>query len=51
MLRNKAETYEQMNYSDHHIFRIDDLKDIRTKFDEMDAAEKIMLTTEKDVCA
>jgi len=45
---HKAETYEQMNYSDHHIFRIDDLKDIRTKFDEMDAAEKIMLTTEKD---
>lgn len=47
-IAHKAETYEQMNYSDHHIFRIDDLKDIHKKFEAMDATEKIMLTTEKD---
>lgn len=47
-IAHKAETYEQMNYSDHHIFRIDDLKDIHKKFKAMDAADKIMLTTEKD---
>lgn len=41
-------TYEEILYSDHHIFTIDDLKDIRAKFSGMTAKEKIVLTTEKD---
>lgn len=47
-IAKKAETYEQLNYRDHHIFRIDDLKDIRKKFEAMDAGDKLMITTEKD---
>lgn len=37
-----------MAYSDHHIFTIDDLRDIRKKFESLTAEHKIILTTEKD---
>ena len=37
-----------MSFIDHYIFRIDDLKDIRRRFDRIEAAKKIILTTEKD---
>lgn len=47
-IAKKAETYEQLNYKDHYIFRIDDLKEIRKKFEAMNAEEKLMITTEKD---
>lgn len=35
-------------YSDHHIFTIDDLKAIRKKFDAIQSTNKIIITTEKD---
>jgi tetraacyldisaccharide 4'-kinase len=44
---NTAE-YEEMSYNDHHIFSIDDLKDISKKFGKIQAANKLILTTEKD---
>jgi tetraacyldisaccharide 4'-kinase len=37
-----------MQYPDHHIFTIDDLKEIRTRFDEIESDNKIIITTEKD---
>jgi tetraacyldisaccharide 4'-kinase len=37
-----------INYSDHHIFSIEDWGDIKKRFDRMEAGEKIILTTEKD---
>jgi tetraacyldisaccharide 4'-kinase len=37
-----------MPFSDHYIFRIDDLKEIRKRFERIDVANKIILTTEKD---
>lgn len=37
-----------MQYSDHHIFTIDDLKAIKKRFEGMVAPGKIILTTEKD---
>jgi tetraacyldisaccharide 4'-kinase len=40
--------YEEMSYSDHHIFSIDDLKDINKKFQKIQSANKLILTTEKD---
>jgi tetraacyldisaccharide 4'-kinase len=43
-----AETYYMLHYPDHHIFTIDDWKDIKRRFDKMEAKEKIILTTEKD---
>lgn len=40
--------YEEIGYSDHHIFSIDDLKDISKKFEKIKAPNKFILTTEKD---
>ncbi|HRI22726.1 MAG TPA: tetraacyldisaccharide 4'-kinase [Panacibacter sp.] len=47
-LSEHAATYYQSDYSDHHIFRIDDLKDIEKKFTAITAQQKMMITTEKD---
>ncbi|MCR6720621.1 MAG: tetraacyldisaccharide 4'-kinase [Chitinophagaceae bacterium] len=40
--------YHLQAYSDHHIFTIDDLRDILKKYDGLEGKQKIMLTTEKD---
>ncbi len=47
-LADHAFTYYQQYYRDHHIFSIDDLKEIGKKFDQIQAEYKFMLTTEKD---
>ncbi|MFT4024212.1 MAG: tetraacyldisaccharide 4'-kinase [Flavihumibacter sp.] len=47
-LNDRCRSYEQLVYSDHHIFSIDDLKDIRRRYEQMNAPGKIILTTEKD---
>lgn len=41
-------TYEKVTFSDHHIFSIDDLKEISKRFSKLDHAHKIIITTEKD---
>lgn len=48
MLEEHSNIYHMLQYSDHHIFTIDDLQEIRKKYDELTSAEKIILTTEKD---
>lgn len=48
MLEKQTNSYQVLRYSDHHIFTIDDLKDIRKRFAGMDQENKIILTTEKD---
>lgn len=45
---DNAETYYQQDYSDHHIFTIDDLKEIKKRYERIDAASKFIVTTEKD---
>jgi tetraacyldisaccharide 4'-kinase len=47
-LHAKTHTYYQMDYSDHHIFSIDDLNEIKEKFEQIEAKDKMILTTEKD---
>jgi tetraacyldisaccharide 4'-kinase len=47
-LSAQAETYYQLAYNDHYIFRIDDLKDIQKKFEAINAEHKLIITTEKD---
>jgi tetraacyldisaccharide 4'-kinase len=47
-LSESVSTYYQLDYSDHHIFSIDDLKEIRKRFNAISAQQKIILTTEKD---
>lgn len=47
-LLQKATTYYQQDYPDHHIFSIDDLKEMKQKFDDISAERKLFITTEKD---
>lgn len=48
MLEERQNSYQMQQYPDHHIFTIDDWKEIKKKFDNISAADKIILTTEKD---
>ena len=48
LLQEKSKTYYEMAYNDHHIFSIDDLKDIQKRFNGINAINKIIITTEKD---
>ncbi len=41
-------TYERMSFGDHHIFTIDDLQEIKKRFEKISSNQKIILTTEKD---
>ncbi|HQR93541.1 MAG: tetraacyldisaccharide 4'-kinase [Bacteroidetes bacterium 24-39-8] len=47
-LHNNVHTYYQQDYSDHHIFSIDDFNEIKEKFNDINARDKLILTTEKD---
>ena len=47
-LSKLVHTYEMLRYPDHHIFSIDDLEEIGQQFTKLRAANKIILTTEKD---
>ncbi len=47
-LHEKTHTYYQQDYSDHHIFSIDDLNEIKERFEDIQATDKLILTTEKD---
>ena len=47
-LEKNSEAYFENNFSDHHIFTIDDWKEIETRFNKLDGKENIILTTEKD---
>ncbi|MBC7830018.1 MAG: tetraacyldisaccharide 4'-kinase [Chitinophagaceae bacterium] len=47
-LLEHSQTYYEILYSDHHIFSIDDWKDILKRFNNIQHTDKIILTTEKD---
>jgi len=47
-LLENTRTYHEMAYNDHHIFTIDDLRDIKKRFEGINATKKLILTTEKD---
>lgn len=47
-LHEQSKTYYEMLFSDHHIFTIDDWKDILERFGSINTENKIILTTEKD---
>lgn len=48
VLNTYSSTYDMMVFNDHHIFDIDDLKDIKKQFAKIETPNKIILTTEKD---
>lgn len=43
-----SKTYDAIFYSDHHIYNIDDLSDMKMRFDLIHSEEKMYLTTDKD---
>jgi tetraacyldisaccharide 4'-kinase len=47
-LGDRAGAYDEMAYSDHHIFSIDDLQAIFRRFMGLTGGNKVILTTEKD---
>lgn len=47
-LGNNFNSYDMMSFPDHHIFRMDDLKDIKQQFDKISSTNKYIITTEKD---
>ena len=47
-LATKTKEFAVLEFPDHHIFTIDDLKAIRKRFRMMQSTPKIILTTEKD---
>jgi tetraacyldisaccharide 4'-kinase len=47
-LEENFREYNELAYSDHHIFSIDDLKYILKRFHQIQSDRKIILTTEKD---
>lgn len=47
-LEERIATYFMMEYNDHHIFSIDDWRDIKKRYENMEADKKLILTTEKD---
>jgi len=48
LLRDHSKTYYMLHFPDHHIFSIDDWKDIKKRFGNIESKQKIILTTEKD---
>ncbi len=48
LLMDHSESYHMLHYPDHHIFTIDDWRDIKKRFDKIESEKKIILTTEKD---
>lgn len=45
---NKVKNYEFLRFPDHHIFTIENLARIKKQFEEIEATDKLMITTEKD---
>jgi len=48
MLEEHSNSYQMLQFPDHHIFSIDDLNEIRNKFNTIKTNDKLILTTEKD---
>lgn len=48
LLEKHSKTYYMLQYPDHRIFTIDDLKEIKKRFEMIENVNKIILTTEKD---
>lgn len=48
LLEHHCQAYHMLQYPDHRIFTIDDIREIGKKFAGIDTQNKIILTTEKD---
>ena len=48
LLEEQSKIYDMILFPDHHIFTIDDWKEIKKRFNSISAKDKIILSTEKD---
>lgn len=48
LLEEITDTYQLLQYSDHHIFTVDDLQEIKKSYKSLTGEQKVILTTEKD---
>lgn len=48
MLEKNCKDYSISRFPDHHIYTIDELKEIKKRFEKIEATHKMILTTEKD---
>jgi tetraacyldisaccharide 4'-kinase len=48
LLEDNCGGYTMLSFRDHHIFTIDDVQEIRKKFETIDHPNKMIITTEKD---
>jgi tetraacyldisaccharide 4'-kinase len=48
MVEQNTRSYHRLQFADHHIYTIDDLAEIKKRFKQLEAIDKIILTTEKD---
>jgi tetraacyldisaccharide 4'-kinase len=48
ILHDAVHLYEKLSFNDHHIFDIDDIKNIEKQFNKLTSTSKIIVTTEKD---
>ena len=47
-LQDAVDAYYEITYRDHHIYSIDDWREIKKRYENIAAGKKIILTTEKD---
>jgi tetraacyldisaccharide 4'-kinase len=47
-LDEAVNNYDELLFQDHQIFTIDDMKKIVSRFEALEGADKIIITTEKD---
>jgi len=47
-ISDNTAAYDEISYSDHHIFSTDDMKEINKKFERIQSPGKLIITTEKD---
>jgi tetraacyldisaccharide 4'-kinase len=48
-VEDRSNSYQLLQYRDHHIFTVDDWKEINKTFEKFDTENKRILTTEKDM--
>jgi tetraacyldisaccharide 4'-kinase len=47
-IHEQTKTYDAIFFSDHHLFNVDDITDIKDRFERMNDGNNFILTTEKD---
>jgi tetraacyldisaccharide 4'-kinase len=48
LLEHNSAGFKMMRYPDHYIFTIDDFREIKIRFSEIEESNKLIITTEKD---